>query len=269
MLCCGQSAGCGLLRRADCSGVPGRRVWGYCRFRGTWRCPSWPSAPWACSAIFWLVVVTLSLVAFYTLDYNGYSFPNDPAPYQIKLVDLLSLIGLAAMLLGLTQLYETAKKRTLAELRSTEDSLLQEKGFANSTIASLPGIFYLFDNKGRFLRWNENFECVSGYSPEELSTMRPLDFFRRTGPRGHQTEHQNRIQTGPGIDGGVSRFKARGGDSTRILRQTDHDRREAAPRRNGIRCHRTQAGRRGLAGQRTTPPTVCRKRDRHDLDRWT
>ena len=130
------------------------------------------------SAVFWLVVTALSLVAFYALDHGGYPFPNDLTPQRIKLVNVLSLIGLIAMILGLIHLYETAKKQTLAELKSTEDCLLQEKGFSNSTIASLPGIFYLFDHKGRFLRWNENFEHVSGYLPEELSTMRPLDFFR-------------------------------------------------------------------------------------------
>ena len=42
---------------------------------------------------------------------------------------------------------------------------------------SLPGIFYLFDHTGRFLRWNHTFETVSGYSAEEIAAMGPLDFF--------------------------------------------------------------------------------------------
>ena len=42
---------------------------------------------------------------------------------------------------------------------------------------SLPGIFYLFDEKGKFLRWNLNFEAVSEYSTEEIRKMSPLDFF--------------------------------------------------------------------------------------------
>ncbi len=129
------------------------------------------------SAVFWFGVTTSSLVAFYTLDLSGYAFPNDLAPQDLKLINLLSLIGLGVLLLGLIYLYETAKKQALTELESTEVCLLQEKGISTSTIASLPGIFYLFDHKGRFLRWNENFERVSGYSPKELSLMRPLDFF--------------------------------------------------------------------------------------------
>ena len=31
--------------------------------------------------------------------------------------------------------------------------------------------------QGRFLRWNQNFETVSGYSAEEIAQMHPLDFF--------------------------------------------------------------------------------------------
>jgi PAS domain S-box-containing protein len=41
----------------------------------------------------------------------------------------------------------------------------------------MPGILYFYDNKGQFLRWNKNFEAVSGYSSDEISKMHPLDFF--------------------------------------------------------------------------------------------
>ena len=41
----------------------------------------------------------------------------------------------------------------------------------------MPGILYFYDGEGRFLRWNKNFETVSGYSAEEIATMHPLDFF--------------------------------------------------------------------------------------------
>ncbi len=44
-------------------------------------------------------------------------------------------------------------------------------------VESLPGVFYLFDEQGRFLRWNRNFEAVSGYSAEEIAGLHPLDFF--------------------------------------------------------------------------------------------
>jgi PAS domain S-box-containing protein len=46
-----------------------------------------------------------------------------------------------------------------------------------SLIEALPGIFYLYDSNGQFLRWNRDFESVSGYSASEILKMRPLDFF--------------------------------------------------------------------------------------------
>ncbi|NCI46599.1 PAS domain-containing sensor histidine kinase [Sediminibacterium soli] len=55
--------------------------------------------------------------------------------------------------------------------------LLREKDLSDTIINSLPGIFYLFNTEGRFIRWNKNFETVSGYTPEEIARMHPLDFF--------------------------------------------------------------------------------------------
>jgi PAS domain S-box-containing protein len=48
---------------------------------------------------------------------------------------------------------------------------------SDTVINSLPGIFYLFNTEGKYIRWNKNFETVSGYSGEELAHKHPLDFF--------------------------------------------------------------------------------------------
>jgi PAS domain S-box-containing protein len=45
-----------------------------------------------------------------------------------------------------------------------------------TTIENLPGILYVYDRHGRFLKWNRNFERVSGYSGEEIRQMVALDF---------------------------------------------------------------------------------------------
>jgi PAS domain S-box-containing protein len=66
--------------------------------------------------------------------------------------------------------------RDATQRKRAEESLLNEKGLTDHMIDSLPGVFYLFDSEGRFLRWNKNFEQVSGKSPEEIVTMHPLDF---------------------------------------------------------------------------------------------
>jgi len=64
----------------------------------------------------------------------------------------------------------------ITEWKNTEEALRNEVKFADDLIKSLPGIFYLADKNGRFLRWNANFEEMSGYSPEELKRAHPMDF---------------------------------------------------------------------------------------------
>jgi PAS domain S-box-containing protein len=63
------------------------------------------------------------------------------------------------------------------EFKRMEERILKERDFSEAMIESLPGIFYLYDDTRRFMRWNKNFERVSGYSAEEIAGMSPLDFF--------------------------------------------------------------------------------------------
>lgn len=64
------------------------------------------------------------------------------------------------------------------ERRRTQQEMEQERNLSVEIINSLPGIFYLFDLSGRFVRWNRNFERVSMYSFNEVARMKPWDFFR-------------------------------------------------------------------------------------------
>jgi len=52
-----------------------------------------------------------------------------------------------------------------------------ESNLSESVIGSLPGLFYLYDDTGKFIHWNRNFEVVSGYTGEEISQMHPIQFF--------------------------------------------------------------------------------------------
>jgi PAS domain S-box-containing protein len=65
--------------------------------------------------------------------------------------------------------------------KQMEDNLLREKLFSETAINSLPGVFYLFSENGKFLRWNHNFEIVTGYSWQEFSELGPLDLFDEEG----------------------------------------------------------------------------------------
>jgi PAS domain S-box-containing protein len=70
--------------------------------------------------------------------------------------------------------------RMTTELKTTtvsRDELARERDFSDSVIKSLPGVFYLFDEAGQFIRWNRNLEQVTEYSTEEISTMSPLQLF--------------------------------------------------------------------------------------------
>jgi PAS domain S-box-containing protein len=58
-----------------------------------------------------------------------------------------------------------------------KDRLIKERELSDLIINCLPGIFYLQDQYGKYLRWNKNFEIASGYSGEEIRHMHPLDFF--------------------------------------------------------------------------------------------
>jgi diguanylate cyclase (GGDEF)-like protein/PAS domain S-box-containing protein len=54
---------------------------------------------------------------------------------------------------------------------------LRRDGILDTVIDSLPGIFFMIDERGRFQHWNANLESVTGYSAEELQAMSPLDLF--------------------------------------------------------------------------------------------
>jgi len=64
----------------------------------------------------------------------------------------------------------------ISEQKFAEEQVKKEKSFSESLILSLPGIMYLFDEYGRLQRWNKNLEEVTGFSPEEIKNMTPLDF---------------------------------------------------------------------------------------------
>ncbi len=62
--------------------------------------------------------------------------------------------------------------------KEAEATLLREKNFSDTTVDSLPGVFYLFNEQGTYLRWNKNFELVTEYSSTEIPKIHPIDLFR-------------------------------------------------------------------------------------------
>jgi|GEM_PF-3065548 len=67
----------------------------------------------------------------------------------------------------------------ITKRKKAEEELLQEKNFSDAIVNSLPGVYYLIDTKGRFVKWNNNLETESEYSAEEIAQMSPLDLFSK------------------------------------------------------------------------------------------
>jgi two-component system cell cycle sensor histidine kinase/response regulator CckA len=68
--------------------------------------------------------------------------------------------------------------RDITDRKRAEEALSNEKAFSDAIIDSLPGVFYICDEEGRLLRWNDNETAMTGYSTEELSQMNVLQLFR-------------------------------------------------------------------------------------------
>ncbi len=58
------------------------------------------------------------------------------------------------------------------------EKLRNEKELSDLLLESLPGIFYLQDIDGNYMRWNKHFETASGYSHDELLKLNPFSFFQ-------------------------------------------------------------------------------------------
>ncbi|MET0638117.1 MAG: PAS domain S-box protein [Chitinophagaceae bacterium] len=67
--------------------------------------------------------------------------------------------------------------RDITQQKAAENSVNEANAMADKLIHSLPGVFYFFDDKGKFIKWNKQFEEVTGYSAAEISEMHPLQFF--------------------------------------------------------------------------------------------
>ena len=80
--------------------------------------------------------------------------------FHVKKVRLRDAAGRVVGTLGLA--------RDVTDRRRAEQALQQEKAFTDMVVESLPGIFYVLDAQGRFIRWNKVAEELTGFSAAEL-----------------------------------------------------------------------------------------------------
>lgn len=82
--------------------------------------------------------------------------------------------------------------------KASVELILKEKNLSDSVINSLPGVFFLQDLEGRYLRWNKRLEEVSGYTAEELREMNAMNFFEPAEKELVQQKIEQAIKTGYG-----------------------------------------------------------------------
>jgi len=85
--------------------------------------------------------------------------------YLRPIIENRKVIGLQGILSDITE-------RKLAN-----DKLTREKAFTDEIINSLPGIFYVYDEDGKLIRWNKNHELKTGYSASELLNKKAKFFY--------------------------------------------------------------------------------------------
>jgi PAS domain S-box-containing protein len=90
------------------------------------------------------------------------------------------------------------KKRNMVEKENAVKETMKEKELSVSIINSLPGIFFLCNSQGKFLRWNKNFEQVAGYSSAEMALMTPEYFFSGTDKDHFRHYIDNCLERGSG-----------------------------------------------------------------------
>jgi PAS domain S-box-containing protein len=59
-----------------------------------------------------------------------------------------------------------------------ETEIIRERRFSDAVIDSVPGLLYLYDEKGCLVRWNRQHSILTGYSDEELAGMNLYEWYR-------------------------------------------------------------------------------------------
>jgi PAS domain S-box-containing protein len=60
--------------------------------------------------------------------------------------------------------------------KKIQHQIMFEKDLSDTVINSLPGVFYMFNENLKFIRWNKNLLKITGYMPQEIADINPVDF---------------------------------------------------------------------------------------------
>ncbi|MBM0104934.1 PAS domain-containing protein [Steroidobacter sp. S1-65] len=85
----------------------------------------------------------------------------------------------------------------VTKYRAVREQLARDRDLSDQIVNSLPGVFYIFDEQGRYLRWNDNLERVSGYTSQEIAALNPLQFFSGADVERVQARIAQVFEAGP------------------------------------------------------------------------
>lgn len=71
-----------------------------------------------------------------------------------------------------------AAARDITDRKNAEEALVREKTLIDAIFNSVPGMLYLYNAQGQLVRWNKKHELMTGYTPEELSRIQLLDWYK-------------------------------------------------------------------------------------------
>lgn len=91
---------------------------------------------------------------------------------------------------------ELVESAMLAEREKARERFIHEKELSDSIIRCLPGVFYIFDESGKLLRWNDNLEQVCGRSTSEVASSRLEDFIHQDDRSGAKILVSTAFRTG-------------------------------------------------------------------------
>jgi PAS domain S-box-containing protein len=106
--------------------------------------------------------------------------PDAFTPYEPYLQNIVNVIALSIDNRQQRQILEAFNKQLQREVehrKQTEEALRHENIFIEALFESVPGMLYVYDDKGTHIKHNKKHEEMTGYSEEELSHMNPLSWY--------------------------------------------------------------------------------------------
>jgi len=84
----------------------------------------------------------------------------------------------------------------VTDRKNAEQQMLKAQQLSKIVLRTMPGMFYLFDSKGRYKYWNKQFSDVTGYSDEEIKVLDHAGFFQEEDREALTAKIANVFATG-------------------------------------------------------------------------